>query len=128
MHIKQLLVRLFAATPLPSPRITGEPMPGTIVFSVDFPAVVDPDVVKRRVRVTDTGTGQVIDEREVTPDVNQIADLRGPQGANVHVDLADIDDAGNETAYTAGLDFQLQDTFPPAINDAGMTGTVVAEE
>lgn len=98
-------------------------MADILTYKVSAAPVVDGDVVVRELRLVVDGGEPVL--REFTADTVDLGTVDAPQGANVVLELVDVDDAGNRSE-PAVVEFVATDTLPP--QKPGLGVELVAEK
>lgn len=97
-------------------------MADVLTYKVTAAPVVDGDVVVRELRMVVNGAEPVV--REFTSADSDLGTIDVPQGAEVSLQLVDVDDAGNRSE-PAEINFMANDTLPP--QKPGLGVELVAE-
>lgn len=99
----------------------GEDSMSKIIFEVALPGLAAPDVVKRELSVQiGTEPVSVVTLEGATLSDATVTNLKGTQDSPLHLELVDIDDAGNRSQPSV-YDAVLADTFaPPAPGALGI--------
>lgn len=98
----------------------GEDAMQKILFEVALPGLAAPDVVKRELTVQIAGVVTTTVLEGATLNDATVGGLKGLQDAALHLELVDIDDAGNRSQPSV-FDGVLVDTFaPPAPGQLGI--------
>ena len=125
--LRYILRRWFRLSRPANPRIANKQLYKEtsmgLVYRIFIPAPVDSDVVRRVLEYT-------FDSNSNTLDVNTVSafvDLPpAKDNANISVRLKNIDDAGNESDWSAPLTFTAKDTMIPHA-PSGLATKLVAE-
>lgn len=95
----------------------------SLVYQITCAAVVDPDVVERRLVVA--VNGDVVSTDIYSATSVDLGEKTFEQGDNVKLSLVDVDDVGN-VSEPAIVEFVAADTLPPSMPSIGIT--LVREE
>lgn len=94
-----------------------------LVYRVFIPAPIDSDVVSRVLEYTFDGNSNTLDVNTVSAFVDLPP---AKDNTNISVRLKDVDDAGNESDWSAPLVFTAKDTIVPRA-PSGLATKLVAE-
>lgn len=98
-------------------------MADVLTYKLTAAPVVDSDVVTRELRLVVNDAEPVV--REFSASETDLGTVDVPQGANVVLQLVDVDDAGNRSE-PAVVEFVAADTLPPS--QPGLGVELVAEK